>query len=90
MLKVKHDPFMAVNKVILIGNLGQNPEIRTLESGIKMARFSLATSEIFTDKATGDKRTHTEWHRIVLWRKLAELAEKPEQTSIKDTNKSTH
>ncbi len=67
---------MSVNKVILIGNLGQDPEIRTLESGMKMARFSIATSETFTDKKTGEKRSHTEWHRIVLWRNLAEIAEK--------------
>ena len=67
---------MSVNKVILVGYLGQDPEVRSLESGIKMARFNLATSETFTDKINGEKRSHTEWHRIVVWRNLAEIAEK--------------
>ncbi len=66
----------SVNKVILVGNLGKDPEIRTLENGVKKASFSLATSEVFKDKVTGDKRTETEWHNIVIWRGLADIAEK--------------
>ena len=66
----------SVNKVILVGNLGKDPEIRTLENGVKKASFSLATSEVFKDKTTGDKRSETEWHNIVIWRGLADIAEK--------------
>jgi single-strand DNA-binding protein len=66
----------SVNKVILIGNLGKDPEIKRLENGAVIASFSLATSEIFTDKSTGEKREITDWHDIVLWRGLAEVAEK--------------
>jgi single-strand DNA-binding protein len=66
----------SVNKVILVGNLGKDPEIRTLENGVKKASFSLATSEVFKDKVSGDKRTETEWHNIVIWRGLADIAEK--------------
>lgn len=66
----------SVNKVILIGNLGKDPEIRTIENGTKLARFSIATSENYTDKATGERREITDWHNIVLWRGLAEIAEK--------------
>ncbi|MFO8067968.1 MAG: single-stranded DNA-binding protein [Bacteroidales bacterium] len=64
-----------VNKVILIGNLGKDPEIRSLESGVKVASFSIATSEVYKNK-DGVKNEITEWHNIVLWRGLAELAEK--------------
>lgn len=67
---------MSVNKVILIGNLGKNPEVRNLENGTKVARFTLATNETFTNKETGEKRTSTEWHNIVVWRGLAEFSEK--------------
>ncbi len=63
-----------VNKVILIGNLGRDPDINTLESGVKKATFSLATTEVFNNK-DGQKTQQTEWHNIVLWRKLAEVAE---------------
>jgi single-strand DNA-binding protein len=66
----------SVNKVILIGNLGKDPEIRRLENGAVIATFSLATSEVFTDKSTGEKKEITDWHDIVLWRGLAEVAEK--------------
>jgi len=67
---------MAVNKVILIGNLGKDPEIHHLEnSGVVTARFSLATSENYKNK-NGERVTTTEWHNIVLWRGLAEVAEK--------------
>jgi single-strand DNA-binding protein len=63
-----------VNKVILIGNLGADPEIRNLENGVKVATINLATSEFFKDR-NGERQTHTEWHRIVLWRGLAEVVE---------------
>ena len=62
------------NKVQLIGNLGNNPEIRTLESGKKMARFSMATSETYRS-TKGEKVTETQWHNIVAWGKVAEIAE---------------
>lgn len=65
-----------VNKVILIGNLGADPEIRHLPSGIPVANFRIATSETFRDKTTGEKREQTEWHNIVAWRGLAEVVEK--------------
>lgn len=65
-----------VNKVILIGNLGKDPEVRHLESGVMVANFSLATTESYRDRNTGEKRQITEWHNIVLWRGLAEIAEK--------------
>ena len=64
-----------VNKVILIGNLGIDPEVRTLESGVKVARLSVATSESYTNRE-GVKVEQTEWHSITLWRQLAEVAEK--------------
>ncbi len=64
-----------VNKVILIGNLGKDPEVRSLESGVKVAKFSLATTETYKDKE-GVRQQITEWHNIVLWRGLAEVAEK--------------
>lgn len=64
-----------VNKVILVGNLGKDPEVRYLEGGTAVANFSLATSESYKDKS-GKKIEQTEWHNIVLWRGLAEVAEK--------------
>jgi single-strand DNA-binding protein len=66
---------MSVNKVILVGNVGKDPEIRHLDSGVAVANFPLATSETYTAK-NGEKVTTTEWHNIVLWRGLAEVAEK--------------
>ena len=63
------------NKVQLIGNLGQNPEIRTLDGGKKMAKFSIATSEAYRN-ANGEKITETQWHNLVAWGKLAEIIEK--------------
>ncbi len=66
---------MSINKVILVGNVGKDPEIRHLDSGVAVASFTLATSETYTAK-NGDKVTSTEWHNIVLWRGLAEIAEK--------------
>ncbi|WP_066756975.1 single-stranded DNA-binding protein [Crocinitomix algicola] len=65
----------SVNKVILIGNLGRDPEVRYLESGVGVARFSIATSESYTDKNTGERREITDWHNIVMWRGLAKIAE---------------
>lgn len=65
-----------VNKVILIGNLGADPEVRHLESGAAVAQLRIATSETYTDRNSGEKRTQTEWHNVVLWRGLAEIAEK--------------
>jgi single-strand DNA-binding protein len=64
-----------VNKVILIGNLGKDPEVRYLEGGIAVANFPLATTEVHKNRS-GDKIESTEWHNIVLWRGLAEVAEK--------------
>jgi len=64
-----------VNRVILIGNLGKDPEIRNLESGAKVANFPLATTESFKNR-NGERTEHTEWHNIVLWRGLAEVAER--------------
>lgn len=64
-----------VNKVILIGNLGKDPEVNTTTSGIKVARFSLATTERYRDKSNNLQEV-TEWHNIVLWRTNAEIAEK--------------
>ncbi len=65
-----------VNKVILIGNLGKDPEVRHLESGAVVANFPIATSETYKDRKSGEKITQTEWHNIVIWRGLAEVAEK--------------
>ncbi len=64
-----------VNKVILLGNLGKDPVVRRLENGTPVATFSLATSERYKDKE-GNAQEKTEWHNIVLWRGLAEVAEK--------------
>ena len=64
-----------INKVILVGNLGRDPEVRYLEGNIAVARFSIATNESYKDK-TGNWQTLTEWHDIVCWRQLAERAEK--------------
>ena len=66
---------MSVNKVILVGNVGKDPEIRHLDSGVAVANFPLATSEAYTAK-NGERVTTTEWHNIVLWRGLADVAEK--------------
>jgi single-strand DNA-binding protein len=63
---------MSVNKVILIGRLGQNPEVRYTPSGAAVANFSIATNESWTDKS-GQKQERTEWHKVVVWGKLAEL-----------------
>ena len=65
----------SVNKVILIGNLGSDPEVRYLESGSAVAKFSIATTESYTNK-NGERVDNTEWHRIELWEGLAKVAEK--------------
>jgi single-strand DNA-binding protein len=57
----------SVNKVILIGNVGQDPEIRSMQSGDKVASFSVATSESWKDKTSGEKKEKTEWHRVSVW-----------------------
>ena len=63
-----------VNKVILIGNLGSDPEVKYTPDGVPVANFNLATSESWNDRNTGERQERTEWHRLVLWRKLAEIA----------------
>jgi single-strand DNA-binding protein len=63
-----------VNKVIIIGRLGQDPEVKYLADGTAVCRMSVATSEKWTDKQTGEKKETTEWHRVNLWRRLAEIA----------------
>jgi single-strand DNA-binding protein len=69
--------FMArsgINKVILVGNLGQDPEVKYTAGGAAVTTLSLATSESWKDKDTGSDQEKTEWHRVVLWRRLAEIA----------------
>ena len=65
-----------VNKVILVGRLGKDPEVRNLEGGVTVTNFTIATSESYKDKTTGEKKEITEWHNIVLWRGLADIAAK--------------
>ena len=65
----------SLSKVMLIGNLGKDPEVRAIPSGVKVANFSIATTESYTDK-NNQKVDKTEWHNIVMWRGLAEVAEK--------------
>ena len=64
-----------INKVILVGNLGKDPEVRHLDNGVAVANFSLATTENYKNKE-GERVSQTEWHNVVLWRGLAEVAEK--------------
>jgi single-strand DNA-binding protein len=67
----------SVNKVILVGNLGKDPEIRTLQSGTKVANLSVATSESWNDRQTGERKERTEWHRVVIFNdRLADVAER--------------
>jgi single-strand DNA-binding protein len=67
----------SVNKVILVGNLGKDPEVRTMQSGGKVCNLSIATSDTWTDKASGERRERTEWHRVVIFdERLAEVCEK--------------
>ncbi len=62
-----------INKVILVGRLGRDPEVRYTPDGTAVANFSIATSEEWKDKGTGEKKEKTEWHRIVAWRRLGEI-----------------
>ena len=62
-----------INKVILIGRLGSDPEVRYTPSGVAVANFNIATSEEWKDKDSGEKKERTEWHRIVAWRRLGEI-----------------
>lgn len=64
----------SVNRVMLIGNLGREPEIRTMQNGTKVANLTLATSESWKDKASGEKKEKTEWHRVVIFGPLADIA----------------
>lgn len=64
----------AVNKVILIGNLGKDPDVRYMPNGDAVTNITLATTETWKDKATGERKEATEWHRVVFFRKLAEIA----------------
>ena len=63
-----------INKVIIVGNLGNNPDVRTMPNGELVANISVATSESWKDKNTGERKETVEWHRIVLYRRLAEIA----------------
>ncbi len=65
-----------VNKVILIGNVGMDPEVRTLEGGAKVARVRLATTERLYDRQSNETKEHTEWHTITLWRGLADVVDR--------------
>ncbi len=66
----------SVNKVILVGNLGRDPEVRSTQDGAKIVQLSMATSESWKDKATGERRERTEWHRVVIFNeRLADVAE---------------
>ena len=65
-----------INKVILVGNVGLDPEVRALESGVKVARVRLATTERYTDRQTNEVKEQTEWHSVTLWRNLADVADK--------------
>ena len=64
----------AVNKVILVGNLGRDPEVRYTASGTPVANFTMATTERWSDAASGERKEKTEWHRVVVWGKQAEIA----------------
>lgn len=63
----------SINKVILVGRLGRDPELKYTASGTPFCRFSIATDESWSDKGSGEKQTKTEWHNIVVWNKLAEI-----------------
>lgn len=63
-----------INKVIIVGNLGQDPEVRFMPNGGAVANFTVATSETWKDKQTGEQKEKTEWHRIVIYQRLAEIA----------------
>ena len=74
----------SVNKVILVGNLGRDPEIRSTNDGMRIANLNLATSESWRDKMSGERKEKTEWHRIVIFNeRLTELAEKYRQADVR-------
>ena len=73
---IKEDAMSGVNKVIIIGNLGRDPEIKYTQSNVPVANFSVATTESWKDKQSGEWQEKTEWHRVVAWRYLAEKAER--------------
>ena len=74
----------SINKVILVGNVGQDPQVRTMQSGQKVVSFSLATSDRWRDRATGEQKEQTEWHRIVIFNpNLADVAERMLQKGTK-------
>ena len=67
----------SINKVILVGNLGRDPEIRSTQDGMRIANLAVATSETWRDKMSGERKERTEWHRVVIFNeRLAEVAEK--------------
>ena len=66
----------SVNKVILIGNLGRDPEVRSMNNGTKVANLSLVTSESWKDKGSGERKERTEWHRVVIFGSLADIADR--------------
>lgn len=66
----------SVNRVILIGNVGKDPECRTMQNGSKVANVSIATSDSWKDKSSGERKEKTEWHRVVIFGALAEICEK--------------
>lgn len=65
-----------INKVIIVGNIGADPDVKTIGSGVKVATIRVATSEKIYNKETKESKEHTEWHTIILWRYMAEVAEK--------------
>ena len=65
-----------INKVILIGNVGADPEVRALEGGVKVARLRIATTERIYNRQTQETKEHTEWHNVTLWRNLADVADR--------------
>ncbi len=74
----------SINKVILVGNVGRDPEVRTMQSGQKVVSFSLATSERWRDRATGEQKEQTEWHRVAVFNSnLADVAERMLQKGTK-------
>ena len=74
----------SINKVILVGNVGQDPQVRTMQSGQKVVSFSLATSDRWRDRATGEQKEQTEWHRVVIFNpNLVEVAERMLQKGTK-------
>ncbi len=74
----------SINKVILVGNIGQEPQVRTMQSGQKVVSFSLATSDRWRDRATGEQKEQTEWHRVVIFNpNLVEVAERMLQKGTK-------